>query len=192
MQPFTLRLDLIVVQVLLLARARVLEPDLDDSLAQPRDLRDALQVLAVRVRVQHEVGLQHLKLLLGEGGPHTLCLVLVVALRVAALCNTNSETISVAARYGYGCYGRPGPNRPVGSDWLSPGSAPVGGAWGACVPAARRSTPRQCRRAVASPRPRRMANGGEGPGAAWGQDGPRWRQGRAAQRRVGRFSAGLG
>lgn len=81
----TLGLDLSRVHVLLLARPRVLKPDLGDPLAQPGYLGDPLEVLAVGVRVQLEVGLQHLQLLLGEGGAHAFRLVLVVALRVAAI-----------------------------------------------------------------------------------------------------------
>lgn len=71
------------VLVLLLTRTAVLEPDLRDTLAEARDLRDSLQVLPVRVGVQLEVRLQHLQLLLREGGPHPLRLALVIAFGVA-------------------------------------------------------------------------------------------------------------
>lgn len=82
------------VLMLLLPRPGVLEPDLRDPLAEARDLRDSLQVLPVGVRVQLEVGLQHLQLLLREGGAHALRLALVVALALAAvwsgtLCHIN-------------------------------------------------------------------------------------------------------
>lgn len=73
------------VLVLLLPGAAVLEPDLRDPLAESRHLRDPLQVLSVRVGVQLEVRLQHLQLLLREGGAHAFRLALVVALRVAAI-----------------------------------------------------------------------------------------------------------
>lgn len=63
--------------VLLLARARVLEPDLRNALAEARDLRDSFQVLAVRVAVELEVRLQHLQLLLRERRPHSLRLLLL-------------------------------------------------------------------------------------------------------------------
>lgn len=79
-------LALASVLVLLLPCPRVLEPDLGDPLAKARDLSDSLEVLAVRVRVQLEVRLQNLELLLREGGPHPLRFVLVVALRVASIC----------------------------------------------------------------------------------------------------------
>ncbi len=69
------------VHVLLLSGAAVLEPDLRHPLAQPRDLRDPLQVLSVRVRVNLEVGLQDLDLLLREGGAHALRLLLRLRLR---------------------------------------------------------------------------------------------------------------
>lgn len=62
----------LVVEILFLPGPGVLEPDLSDPFAQARDLSDALEVLSVRVRVQVEVGLQHLELLLGEGGAHAL------------------------------------------------------------------------------------------------------------------------
>ncbi len=74
------------VHVLLLPGPAVLEPHLGDPLAQPGDLGDALQVLAVRVRVDLEVGLQDLDLLLREGGAHALRLLLAVVLRLVALC----------------------------------------------------------------------------------------------------------
>lgn len=62
----------VLVHVLLLARARVLEPDLGDALREARQRRDPLQVLAVRVRVKLEVRLQHRQLLLRERRPHPL------------------------------------------------------------------------------------------------------------------------
>ncbi len=78
------------VQVLLLPGPAVLEPDLRHPLAEPGDLGDALQVLAVRIGVDLEVGLQDLDLLLREGRPHSLGLLLVVALRLVALgCKFN-------------------------------------------------------------------------------------------------------
>ena len=82
------------VQVLLLPGPAVLEPDLRHPLAQPGDLGDPLQVLPVRVRVDLEVGLQDLDLLLRERRPHPLRLLLVVALRLVALCwNLVKETV---------------------------------------------------------------------------------------------------
>lgn len=52
-----LTFDLHAVLVALLARARVLEPDLDDPLGEAGDLGDPFQIVAVRVRVQLEIGL---------------------------------------------------------------------------------------------------------------------------------------
>jgi len=73
------------VQVFLLSRAGILKPHLGDPIAEPGDLRNTLQVLAVRVRVQLEIRLQHLQLFLGERGAHAFRFVLaVVALRISA------------------------------------------------------------------------------------------------------------
>ena len=58
-------------QMFLVSRSHVLEPNLRHSLGQSRQIGDALQVLAVRVRVQQEIGLQNVKLLLCECGPHS-------------------------------------------------------------------------------------------------------------------------
>ncbi len=68
------------VHVLLLSGPAVLEPDLGDSLAESRDLSNPLQVLAIRVGVDLEVGLQDLNLFLREGGAHPLRLLLAVRL----------------------------------------------------------------------------------------------------------------
>lgn len=73
------------VDVLLLSRPRVLKPHLGDPLAQPRHRRDALQILAVGVAVDLEVGLQHLQLLLGERRPHAFRLAFVVSFGVASI-----------------------------------------------------------------------------------------------------------
>ena len=67
---------LVGVHVLLLPRPAVLEPDLRHALAQPRDLRDPLEVLPVGIRVDLEVGLQDLHLFLRERRPHPLRLLL--------------------------------------------------------------------------------------------------------------------
>lgn len=64
--------------VLLLPGTAILEPDLRDSLAEAGHLRDPLQILAVGVRVQLEVRLEHLQLFLRECGAHALRLALVV------------------------------------------------------------------------------------------------------------------
>ena len=74
------------VDVLFLPGAAILEPDLRHPLAEAGDLGDSLQVLAVGVGVDLEVGLQDRDLLLGEGGPHPLGLLLVVRVRLPALC----------------------------------------------------------------------------------------------------------
>mgnify|MGYP007004173111 CR=1 FL=1 len=55
-----------------------MKPDLRDSFAETRDLRDALQILTVRVRVDLEIGLQDLQLFLRERRPHSFRLFLVV------------------------------------------------------------------------------------------------------------------
>ena len=60
------------ILIAFLSGSGVLEPDLDDALGEAGDLRDPLQVVAVRVRVQLEVGLQNLQLLVGERGSHAL------------------------------------------------------------------------------------------------------------------------
>ena len=67
---------LVGVHVLFLPRPAVLEPDLRHALAQSRDLGDPLEVLPVGVRVDLEVGLQDLDLLLRERCPHPLRLLL--------------------------------------------------------------------------------------------------------------------
>ena len=70
-----LTFDLHAVLVAFLPGAGVLEPDLDDPLGEAGDLRDPLQVVAIWVRIQLEVGLEDLQLLVGECGPHALRLV---------------------------------------------------------------------------------------------------------------------
>ena len=70
------------MHVLLLASARVLEPNLRHPLAQPRRERDSLQILPVRVAVHLEVGLQDLDLLLRERRPDALGFVLPVPVRI--------------------------------------------------------------------------------------------------------------
>lgn len=74
------------MHVLFLSGPGVLKPHLSDPLAQTGDLSDPLQILAVRVRVQLKIRLQHLQLLLGERGSHPLRLVLVVAVAVTTIC----------------------------------------------------------------------------------------------------------
>ena len=92
-------LQLAGVHVFLLASSRVLEPDLGDSLGQSCDLGDPLQVLPVRVRVQLEVSLENLELLLCEGGPHPLRLTLVVVgLAVSSFCNRESFFLQFETR----------------------------------------------------------------------------------------------
>ena len=63
-----------------------MKPDLCDSLGEAGDLSDALQVLAVRVGINLEVGLEDLDLLLRERRSHSLRLLLGLRLRVATLC----------------------------------------------------------------------------------------------------------
>ena len=77
--------------MLLLSGPGVLEPHLRDPLAEARQLRDPLQVLAVRVGVDLEVCLKDLKLLVREGCPHPLALPLA-ALSVCVLCEPKEPT----------------------------------------------------------------------------------------------------
>lgn len=82
----------------LLPGAGVLEPHLRHPLAEARQLRDPLQVLAVGVGVDLEVGLKHLQLLVRERRPHPLALPLA-ALPVRVLCaagETASASLSVS------------------------------------------------------------------------------------------------
>ena len=77
----------------LLSGAGVLEPHLRHSLTEACQLRDPLQVLAVRVGVDLEIGLKHLQLLVREGGPHPLTLPLT-ALTVCVLCAAEGTNVS--------------------------------------------------------------------------------------------------
>lgn len=77
--------------VLFLARPRVLEPHLGDPFAESRQLGYPLQILPVRVAVDLEVGLQDVKLLLGERRPYPLGLVLVEAVGAATICATQKK-----------------------------------------------------------------------------------------------------
>ena len=63
--------------VFLLPRARVLEPDLRDPLAEAGDLGYPLEVLAIGIAVQLEISLKYLELFFCEGRPHSLCLLLL-------------------------------------------------------------------------------------------------------------------
>ena len=69
-------------QVLLVAGAHVLEPHLSHALGQSGQVGDALQVLAVGIRIEQEVGLQDVQLLLGERRPHPFRLAAAAALRI--------------------------------------------------------------------------------------------------------------
>lgn len=72
--------------MLLLPRTGVLKPDLRDPLAETGHLGYSLEILAVGVAVQLEVGLEDRQLLLGEGRPHALGLAAFTAvLGVAVL-----------------------------------------------------------------------------------------------------------
>lgn len=82
MLPLTL-LVLFGGKVFFLSCSGVLEPDLRDSLAETCELCDPLKVLTVGVRVDLEVGLEHLQLLVGKGCSNSLALGLPTAL---ALC----------------------------------------------------------------------------------------------------------
>ena len=83
----TLGSRLAAVHVLLLPGPAILKPDLGDPLAEPGDLGDSLEVLAVGVGVNLEVGLEDLDLILGEGGPHPLGLLFRLGLRLPTLYN---------------------------------------------------------------------------------------------------------
>lgn len=74
------------VQMLLLPRPRILEPNLRDPFAEPCHVCYPLEVLPVRIAVQLKVRLKNGKLFLGERCSHSLRLVtaLVTALGVTA------------------------------------------------------------------------------------------------------------
>jgi len=73
--------------VFFLTRPRILEPHLRHTLAETGHRGDPLQILAIRITVNLEVGLQHLQLLLGEGGAHPFRLALVITIAITALWN---------------------------------------------------------------------------------------------------------
>ena len=60
------------IYVLFLSGATVLEPDLSHAFGESGDLSNALQILAVWIGVDLEVGLQDLDLFLGERRSHSL------------------------------------------------------------------------------------------------------------------------
>lgn len=66
------------LNVLLLASSRVLEPHLGDPFAESRHRSNPLQILAVGIAVNVEVGLQNLQLFLGEGRPDPLGFVVLL------------------------------------------------------------------------------------------------------------------
>lgn len=80
------------VQMLLLPRPRILEPNLRNSFAEPRHMRYPLEILPVGIAVQLEVRLKNGKLLLRERRSHSLRFVaaLVAALRVTAFCESTN------------------------------------------------------------------------------------------------------
>lgn len=77
--------------VFFLPRTRILKPNLRHTLAQARNWSDALQILAIRITVNLKVGLQHLQLLLGEGGAHAFRLALVITITITALYKGGRE-----------------------------------------------------------------------------------------------------
>jgi len=77
--------------VFFLTRPRVLEPYLRHTLAETGHRGDPLQILAIRITVNLEVGLQHLQLLLGEGGAHPFRLALVITIAITALWNGKNK-----------------------------------------------------------------------------------------------------
>lgn len=77
--------------VFFLPRTRILKPNLRHTLAQARNWGDALQILAIRITVNLKVGLQHLQLLLGEGGAHAFRLALVITITITALYKGGRE-----------------------------------------------------------------------------------------------------
>ena len=70
-------------QVFLVASSHVLEPDLGDPLGQSGQVGDAFQVLAVRIGIEKEIGLQDVKLFLGEGGAHAFRFASTASLRIS-------------------------------------------------------------------------------------------------------------
>lgn len=80
------------VQMLLLPRPRILEPNLRNSFAEPGHMGYPLEILAVRVAVQLEIRLKNGELLLRERGSHSLRLVtaLMPALGVTAFCESTN------------------------------------------------------------------------------------------------------
>lgn len=76
-----------VMDVLFLARPRILEPHLGDTFAETGDGRYAFEILPVGIAIDLEVGLQHLQLFFGECGADTFRFAFVVAVGVAAVLN---------------------------------------------------------------------------------------------------------
>lgn len=70
--------------MLLLSRARILEPHLRHTFAEAGAHRNALQILSVRIVVDFEAAVQHLQLLLRERGAHPFALLLRAADAVVA------------------------------------------------------------------------------------------------------------
>lgn len=90
------------MNVLFLPRARILEPDLCHSLRQTSHRSDSLQILTIGITIYLKVCLQHLKLLLRERGPYSLCLIFMIAITLAAICSSTLENfiyISIAIKY---------------------------------------------------------------------------------------------
>ena len=85
--------------VLLVAGAHVLEPHLSHPFRQTRQIGDALQVLAVGVRVEQEVCLEYVQLLLGERRAHPLRFRSAAALRVG-LCEKSRTALFYNAQLG--------------------------------------------------------------------------------------------
>jgi hypothetical protein len=69
-------------QMFLVSGSHVLEPDLSHPLGQSRQVGDTLKVLAVWVRVQQEIRLQHVQLLLCERRPHSFRLGSTASFRI--------------------------------------------------------------------------------------------------------------
>lgn len=75
-----------VMDVLLLAGARILEPHLRHPFAQTGDGSDAFQVLAVRIAIYLKIGLQHLQLFFGECGSNSFRFAFMVPVGVTTIC----------------------------------------------------------------------------------------------------------
>lgn len=80
-----------VMDMLLLAGTRILEPHLRHTFAQSRDGSDALQILPIGIAIYLKIRLQHLQLFFGKCCSNALRFAFVVAVGIAAICKTREQ-----------------------------------------------------------------------------------------------------